>query len=436
MTRGHAPETHRPAWSVVICTNGRPEYVAHLLETLNALGHPDVEIIVVQGPDGRDGAALGIPGVRWVHTDQRNIAAARNLGVRAARGDFVAFLDDDGLPETYWLDELRTAIEQSAEVAAVGGPVFDHTGIRVQVYFNTISRTGVPRPILHSYDVSTLFSSPDSWEVPYAPGANCGFRREALVAIGGFDEAFTWAFEEADVCLRLVDAGYAIAAAPGAWIHHKMAPSRMRNAGRVFTNWSEMLRSASYFAYRHGISEGRIVEDLGAFIASARANVEANITLGALDDGARDSFEDALDDAITAGRELVARPRQLRPPGWFDRKDLCYPATSLRRSRPPTTCVVAPTAGPDLATPSFRSVWNRARDLTARGHAVRLVVPGAGPSRVDREDGVWVHRVSSVPASAFVEGEPLPVGIQEEITRLKTFCDVTETVIIWAQQEQ
>ena len=207
----------------------------------------------------------------------------------------------------------------------------------------------------------------------------------------------------------------------------------MRNVGRVFTDWSEMLRGASYFAHRHGISEGRIVEDLGAFIASARANIEANITLGTLDGGARATFEDALDVAITAGRELAARPPQLRPPGWFDRKDLSYPATSLRRSRPPTTCVVAPTVGPDFATTSFRAAWNRARDLTARGHAVRLVVPGAGPSRVDREDGMWVHRVSSVPASAFVEGEPLPVGIQEELTRLKTFCDVTETVIIWAQ---
>ncbi|MEI7794728.1 MAG: glycosyltransferase family 2 protein, partial [Thermoleophilia bacterium] len=408
---------------MVVCTNGRPSYVAPLLETLKALGHPDIEIIVVQGPDGRDDVALAIPGVRWVHTDQRNIAAARNLGVRAARGDFVAFLDDDALPETYWLDELRTAIEGSEEVAGAGGPVFDHTGIRVQLYFNTISRTGVSRPILHSQDVCAMFSSPDSWEVPFAPGANCGFRRTALVAIGGFDEAFTWAFEEAELCLRLIDAGYAIAAAPGAWIHHKMAPSRTRNAGRIFTNWSEMLRGASFFAYRHGISEGRIVEDLGAFIASARANVEANITLGTLDGGARDAFEDALDVAITAGRELAAKPPQLRPPGWFDRKDLCYPATSLRRSRPPTTCVVAPTAGPYLATPSFRSVWNRARDLTARGHAVRLVVPGAGPSRVDREDGVWVHRVGGVPTCTLTKGEPLPAGIQDELNRLRTFCD-------------
>ena len=238
------------------------------------------------------------------------------------------------------------------------------------------------------------------------------------------------------MCLRLVDAGYAIAAAPGAWIHHKMAPSRTRNAGRVFTNWSEMLRGASYFAHRHGISEGRIVEDVGAFIAAARANVEANITLGALDGGARDSFEDALDVAIAAGRELAARPPQLRPPGWFDRKDLCCPATSLRRSRPPTTCLVAPTLGPDLATPSVRSVWNRARDLTASGHAVRLIIPGAGPSRVDREDGVWVHRVGGVPPCSLTEGEPLPIGIQDELNRLKTFCDVTETVIIWAQKEQ
>lgn len=420
---------------MVVCTNGRPSYVAPLLETLKALGHPDIEIIVVQGPDGRDGAALGIPGVRWVHTDQRNIAAARNLGVRAARGDFVAFLDDDGLPETYWLDELRTAIEQSAEVAAVGGPVFDHSGINVQLRFNTISRTGLPRPILHSYDVNTLFSSPDSWEVAYAPGGNCGFRRKALVAIGGFDEVFTWAYEDPDVCLRLVDAGYAIGSAPRAWIHHKMGPSRMRDALRVVTDWFEILRSASYFAHRHDISEGRIVEDLGSYIASARANMEANIALGTLAASARASFEETLDVAITAGRELAAQPPCLRPPGWFSRNDLGNPATPLRRIPPPTTCIVVPNLGPDVASPSFGPIWNRARDLTTSGHAVRLVVPETGPSRVERKDGVWVHHVGDVPTCALTKGGPLPVGIRDELNRLRTFFDVTETEIIWVQNE-
>jgi histidinol-phosphate phosphatase family protein len=179
---------------IVIPTAGR-ESLRELLEALAPqAGELLGEVVVVD--DRRDAVrALPIPpsaSVRVVRGSAAGPAAARNRGWRAARAEWVAFLDDDVIPEPGWARLLRDDLAGAGpEVAAVQG------------------RISVPRP---------PGRRPTDWERNVAglerarwATADMAYRRADLAAVGGFDERFKRAYrEDADLGLRTVRRGRAI----------------------------------------------------------------------------------------------------------------------------------------------------------------------------------------------------------------------------------
>ncbi len=69
------------------------------------------------------------------------LSQSRNLGIDAAAGEIVAFIDDDAIPEPGWLAELVAAYADPA-VAGAGGVVLDHTGVHAQYRFSACDRVG------------------------------------------------------------------------------------------------------------------------------------------------------------------------------------------------------------------------------------------------------------------------------------------------------
>jgi GT2 family glycosyltransferase len=97
--------------SVIIPTRNNPEKLSLCLQALTAdmCGRADAEIIVLDNSDPASSArssqvAASWPGlVRWLHTEPKGLMEARHDGARAARGEYLAFLDDDVLVERGWL---------------------------------------------------------------------------------------------------------------------------------------------------------------------------------------------------------------------------------------------------------------------------------------------------------------------------------------------
>ena len=115
----------RPLVSVVIPTYDRPGMLVEAVESVAAQRYPDIELIVVD--DGSPTAAATVledqapSDLAWRsirHEDNRGANAARNSGIRDARGDVIAFLDDDDrwLPETV---AAQVAALDEAEAGAV-----------------------------------------------------------------------------------------------------------------------------------------------------------------------------------------------------------------------------------------------------------------------------------------------------------------------------
>jgi histidinol-phosphate phosphatase family protein len=178
-----------PQFDIVVPTTARPTLGA-LLERLAGVGAR--RIIAVD--DRRGGAWLRVPGgVEVLRSGGRGPAAARNAGWRTASAPWVVFVDDDVAVGPDWGERL--AADLAAAPRRVGG---------------CQGRVRVPLP---------AGRPPTDWERDVAGlerarwiTADLAVRRAALLGVGGFDERFPRAYrEDADLALRLVDAGWALA---------------------------------------------------------------------------------------------------------------------------------------------------------------------------------------------------------------------------------
>lgn len=182
--------------TLVVPTIGRPSLTVLLAALAAARGPRPAALVVVD--DRRDGPGPdlagrpGLPATTVLRSSGRGPAAARNLGWRAARTAWVAFLDDDVVPHSDWFAALaRDLAGAGSEVAGVQGVVH------------------VPLP---------AGRRPTDWErVTAGLGqshwitADMAYRRDALAAVGGFDERFRRAFrEDADLALRVLGRGGAL----------------------------------------------------------------------------------------------------------------------------------------------------------------------------------------------------------------------------------
>lgn len=208
---------HWPRISVVVCSHNGARTIADCCEGLQELQYPNFEAIIVD--DGStDGTALIARrfGFRVISTENRGLSSARNTGLEAATGEIVAYIDDDARPDPHWLTYLAGTFMRS-EYVGVGGPNVPPPGDG-QIAECVANAPGGPVHVLLS-----------DRQAEHIPGCNMAFRKEALLAIGGFDPRYRAAGDDVDICWRLQEQGWAIGFSPAAMVwHHR------RNSVRTY----------------------------------------------------------------------------------------------------------------------------------------------------------------------------------------------------------
>ena len=234
--------TQTPAISVIIVSRDRPLSLARTLLSLRFQTFQEFEVIVVAPYKGND------DDVTWVSYDEENIAAARNLGIQHARGEILAFLDDDAIPEPSWLTELHRCFENN-HVGAAGGFVRKRDGIAHQWRGLETDSLGID----HKIEISALMSAGmHEGRHLKIQGTNMAYRRKAVEKIGGlFDEAFKFYFEETDLTRRLAQDGWKIAVNPHAEVLHLDAPSKHRSSVRIPRSMAQLGSSWRHFIEKH-----------------------------------------------------------------------------------------------------------------------------------------------------------------------------------------
>ena len=267
--------------------------LARTIKALQQQDYPSFELIVVSDQFDPPGTELDL---RHLFFDQANIAAARNAGLIAAGGDIIAFCDDDSAPEPTWLERLVQPFENK-NVGMAGGYVLGRNGIEFQSKPLEIDAEG--------NDGNEVFDtgiySPTAGRALKTTGTNCAFRRAALREIGGFDPAFHYYLDEADVNWRLARAGWHGAVAAEALVHHDYAANASRLKNRAPTDLFEIAASKAVYVAKHCDRDLRTV--LAKFRIEQMAKVTAAFDLGLLDASqvrnSRRSFDAGLKDGMT-----------------------------------------------------------------------------------------------------------------------------------------
>jgi hypothetical protein len=172
----------KPLVSVVIPTYNYGRYICETVESALGQTYSPIEIIVVDdGSTDDTGERLTAYGdrIRYIHQQNRGPSVARNTGIQAERGEFVALLDSDDL----WLPDkverqVTLAIQQSdIGLVATEGFAIDETGRRLDFVAESCCRDG-----------SCELTVRDLLEFGAFSPSSVLARKDALVAGGGFDE--------------------------------------------------------------------------------------------------------------------------------------------------------------------------------------------------------------------------------------------------------
>jgi glycosyltransferase involved in cell wall biosynthesis len=212
--------------------------------------HNNFEVVVVLGPcdHGDDSREIltNISDLRYYETEFKNISHARNIGLYAVSGEYVAFIDDDAIPEPNWLENLVLPFE-NPEVGIVGGSVRLPNGIDFQFQGAYVDSLGVDQKITLNHEIAPS---------QYTPiGANFAVRRSAALLVAGFDNVFAYYFDETDFARRIEAAGFKAFHTNRAEVIHFQGVGIYRsNDGRP-TSYLGIARSKIYFALKHGITE-------------------------------------------------------------------------------------------------------------------------------------------------------------------------------------
>jgi len=229
-----APPGRSPSLTVAICSKDHPLDLARCLECLMALRAEedggDFEILVVDNApsDGRTRELVtSLSLVKYVMEPKPGLDFARNLALKEATGEMIAFIDDDVTVDRYWLSGLRRAIARYPDAAAFTGLVLpSELETEAQIVFERAG--GFEKSFETIRYGQTLPGNPFYPCVggKLGTGCNMAFLRKVALDLGGFDEALDTGPPlpgggDSDMLYRIIRAGYPLIYEPRFMVFHR-----------------------------------------------------------------------------------------------------------------------------------------------------------------------------------------------------------------------
>ena len=278
---------------MIVPTRARPRQLSRCLRALAQVDYPSGlwELIVV---DDGGGVVVDEPGppLTLLRRPPGGPASARNAGIAAAGGDYIAFTDDDCEPDAGWLASFADGFDRFPD-AMLGGRIVN--ALPANVFSGASQRVT---------DLVYAHYNRDPGGCRFFASNNLALPREALMALGGFDaDRFPFASEDRDLCDRWRAAGARMVYLPDALVRHR---HELDLIGFCRQHFEYGRGAARYHAARAQRGSGRLSDEMSFHLdarlwASAAAARPAGVALLAVWQ---------LCNALGFACELCASPRR------------------------------------------------------------------------------------------------------------------------------
>lgn len=161
----------------------------------------DTEVIVVNNAstDNTRAVAAAYPGVKIIDEPRKGLARARQSGFEASSGDLIANIDADTIMEAHWIPTVLRSFQKDENLVGLSGP---HSFYDIPAWRQLLAKSfyllAYVNYLLHKYILRTA---------SFMQGGNFVVRRTALEKVGGFNPAYTFYGEDADISQRLHKVG-------------------------------------------------------------------------------------------------------------------------------------------------------------------------------------------------------------------------------------
>lgn len=223
--------------SVIICTLNRSKYLEKAIYSLQNQEYDlqKMEIIIVDGGSTDQTREIvysyqkKIPNLIFFSQKAQGLSAARNTGVNIAKGDFVAFLDDDAIAETGWISSIVTTFKLIL-------PAPQACGGKVELIWESSRPDWLDDSLL--IFLGKFYHGNDGFFVKkpenFLGGLNMAFRKDVFIKIGYFDinlgrkKHNLLSNEEVELFQRMIDNDLPIYYNPQIIVHHHVTQERLK----------------------------------------------------------------------------------------------------------------------------------------------------------------------------------------------------------------
>ena len=259
-----------PSLTIAVCTKDRPEDLRVCLDQLKKVrsaeadGGAGIELLVVDNaPSDSQTRELveSLGDVRYATDPRPGLDFARNAAIAEARGELLAFVDDDVRVDSRWLRGLRRALTEHPEAGAVTGLVLP-AELRTEAQILFEKRGGFQKTF------ATVRYGEELPGHPFYPciggkfgtGCNMAFRRSLLQDLGGFDEALDAGAAlpgggDTDMFYRVVRSGHPLIYEPEFQVFHRHRTEIAQLRRQYCRSWGQGLMAFVSKTYRYDIEQ-------------------------------------------------------------------------------------------------------------------------------------------------------------------------------------
>ena len=222
-----------PLVSIVVINYNAKEYLESCLNSVLNSDYPNFEVIIVD--NGSEDGSLEFleeiskskPNINVIKNEENlGPSAARNQGIKIAKGKYVAFLDNDTRVRPLWLKEAIKVFEADPKIGACQCKlILDDTDNIIDCVGEYLGQYGFLVHVVTPGEEKDVGQYDIIIEIFAAKSAGMIARKDVLNKIGGFDDDYFIYMEESDLCWRIWLLGYKVTLIPNSIVYHRFGAS-------------------------------------------------------------------------------------------------------------------------------------------------------------------------------------------------------------------